>query len=158
MHPQSRSNILKRLGPPIQTVRFSPPIRLKELNWNTDDTNYNEWVGNHRRRFLVVDYYEKGNDGLSHVVRVNPEITYMERFTKLGRIVPFGYAGDTMAVSSATLGLGEVIAIPAAVVYKSTGENIRNTFWIWYDSNDTPVAYEWEFTAPGEKESSPATR
>jgi hypothetical protein len=148
--PESRANIVKKLGPPVETIRLSPPIHLSGIHWQTDQETSVDWMKNHRRGILIRDRYEKGPDGKGHTVRNDPEMTYMEKFTKTGRIVPYGYAGDTMAVSSATMGVGEVVAIPAAIIYKTTGGKTENTFWVWYNASDTPIAYEWEFDSPEE--------
>ena len=97
--------------------------------------------------------YVKEKDGTSHVDYPDPEISYMEKFTRTGRIVPYGYAGDTMAVSSLLPVVGEAFDIPAAIVYKSTGGKTENTFWVWFDTDDKVVAYEWEFKLPAAQDS-----
>lgn len=137
----TRSKIERKLGAPVAENAVSP-IELSVFTFPEPRSreNYRE------RNFL---HGSEGSAGLdpreSHVI-----VTHC-RYVAMGKIVPYGYVGDSNAAGLMTLGVSEIVSIPMAISQVTPNSSIENVFDVWYSKDGRPLAYIWQWTPEAKK-------
>lgn len=126
-----REHVAKVLGEPLEVVRLASPLSITELRRTVRQPDLR--VINHRTHAesaTVVDtnavekavYRFKGNVQMKHDV------------------------GEAVSLNLMTLGLGEILLIPAAVHERSTDS--RFEFVVWFNESEEALAYTVERLRP----------